>query len=54
VVDGRDDARVTEAVRSLVRDRALRERLGNAGLAWAREHDWSAVLEKALRASGTP
>jgi len=52
VVDGRDDARVTEAVRSLVRDRALRERLGSAGLAWARENDWSAVLTKTLRAVG--
>lgn len=54
VVDGRDDARVTEAVRSLVRDRALRERLGREGLAWASEHDWSAVLARTLAAAGIP
>ena len=50
VVDGNDLERVADALRSLVRDRALRERLGREGLAWAREHDWSAVVAKTLRA----
>lgn len=52
VVDGNDLERVTDAVRSLARDRALRERLGAGGLAWAREHDWSAVVAKTLQAIG--
>lgn len=50
VVDGRDVERVTAAVRTLAGDAALRERLGRQGLDWAREHDWSAVVEKTLRA----
>jgi phosphatidylinositol alpha-1,6-mannosyltransferase len=50
VVDGSDLVRVTEAIRKLACDRALRGAMGRAAVRWARDNDWSLVVERTRRA----
>jgi phosphatidylinositol alpha-1,6-mannosyltransferase len=46
VVDGSSDEQLREAIRKLATDTAARAQMGQAGLAWAAEHDWSLVARR--------
>jgi phosphatidylinositol alpha-1,6-mannosyltransferase len=50
VVDGESLTQVKEAIRALVTDGSVRERMGKEGRRWAAEHDWDKVVEKTWRA----
>ena len=48
VVDGADQAKVTDALRRLLTDNALRDRLGQAGRVKARSLDWAAIARQVV------
>jgi phosphatidylinositol alpha-1,6-mannosyltransferase len=50
VIDGNDLSKVKDAIRELVKDKSLRQRMGRAGKAWAKEHDWVRITENITRA----
>lgn len=43
VVDGQDDSQICFALRRLAGDPGMRQSMGEAGLAWAAQNDWSIV-----------
>ena len=48
VVDGTDVVAVTDALRKLISDADLRQRMGHAARAKAKQEDWSCVLQRTL------
>jgi phosphatidyl-myo-inositol dimannoside synthase len=46
VVDGSRFDEVKNAIEVLVKDKALREKMGQRGIEWAREQDWARVAER--------
>jgi phosphatidylinositol alpha-1,6-mannosyltransferase len=58
VIDGLQAQQVRKAIETLVRDPALRQKMGLQAVAWAREHDWSkltaSVQQAVLAHAGRP
>lgn len=48
LVDPENPAEIADAIEILMNDEALRNRLGQNGIQWAREHDWSLIVPKYL------
>jgi phosphatidylinositol alpha-1,6-mannosyltransferase len=46
VVDGLDLSQVKAAIKRLALDAPLRDQMGQEGIKWAKEHDWSVVSEQ--------
>ncbi|MEX0774307.1 MAG: glycosyltransferase family 4 protein [Phycisphaeraceae bacterium] len=48
VVDGTDQPAVTDSLHKLLSDAALRRRLGDGGREYARQFDWSCIVQRTL------